>query len=60
MRKALRIIAIASGIVSAVSAAILGFMYLEDMLGYLKSLRSWGMEKYTAYRERIAQGEDYE
>ncbi len=35
MRKALRIIAVSSGIISVVSMAILGFVYLEDILGHL-------------------------
>ena len=40
MRKTLRIISIASGIVSAVSAVILASIYLEDMLGYLKKVKT--------------------
>ncbi|MBR5529539.1 MAG: hypothetical protein IKU57_03585 [Oscillospiraceae bacterium] len=39
MRKALRIIAITSGIISAVSALVLGVIYLEDMLGFMKKLK---------------------
>ena len=39
MRKALRIIAITAGIISAVSALVLGVIYLEDMLGFMKKLK---------------------
>ncbi len=36
MRKALRVLVVMSGIVCAVSAVILGFMYFEDIVSYLK------------------------
>ena len=40
MRKALRIIAIASAIVSVLSTVILGCIYLEDMLGLIKNIKN--------------------
>lgn len=40
MKKALRIIAMTTGIVSAVSAVILGCIYLEDMVGYVKKIKT--------------------
>ena len=40
MKKALRILAIASGIVSIVSMVVLGFLYLEDIAGYAKSVKN--------------------
>ena len=40
MRKALRIIAVTSGIISVVSAFILGCVYLEDIVENVKSLKS--------------------
>ena len=38
MRKALRIISIFAGIVSIVSAVILGWIYLEDIAGHIKKM----------------------
>ncbi len=40
MRKALRIISISSGIISILSAVILGFIYLEDMAGCIKKIKN--------------------
>lgn len=40
MRKALRIVTISAGIVSVVSAVILGFIYLEDIVGYLNKVKT--------------------
>ena len=40
MRKALRIITISAGIVSVVSAVVLGFIYLEDIVGYLNKVNT--------------------
>lgn len=40
MKKALRTLAIASGIVSIVSAVVLGILYLGDILGYVKCVKS--------------------
>ncbi len=40
MRKALRIVAISAGIVSVVSAVILGCVYFEDITGYIKKIKS--------------------
>ncbi len=40
MKKVLRIISISAAIVSAVSAVILGCIYLEDIAGYLKKVKS--------------------
>ena len=40
MRKALRIIAIASAIISILSTVILGCIYLEDMLGLIKNVKN--------------------
>lgn len=39
MKKVLWIIALAAGIVSGVSAFILGCLYLEDLVKYLKSAK---------------------
>lgn len=36
MRKALRIVAVSAGIVSVVSAVVLGCIYFEDITGQLK------------------------
>ena len=38
MRKVLRIISLSAGIVSVVSAVILGYVYLEDAAVYTKKL----------------------
>lgn len=43
MRKTLRIISITAGIISAVSAIILFFIYLEDVIGYVKKYK----DKFT-------------
>ncbi len=40
MRKALRIIAIAAGIISILSTVILGFVYLEDFFGQINKIKS--------------------
>lgn len=40
MRKALRIIAFASGMISVVATVVLGCVYLEDLLGCVKKLKS--------------------
>ena len=40
MRKALRIISISSGIISVVSAVILGCIYLEDVLGHIEKVKA--------------------
>ncbi len=40
MRKALRIVAFASGMISVVATVILGCIYLEDLLGRVKELKS--------------------
>lgn len=40
MRKALRIVAISAGIVSVVSAVVLGCIYLEDIAGHVKKLKT--------------------
>ncbi len=39
MRKALRIIAVYAGIISVISTIILGSIYLEDILVYIKSTK---------------------
>lgn len=40
MRKALRIISISAGIVSVVSAVVLGCIYLEDIAGHIKKVKT--------------------
>ncbi len=40
MRKALRIIAVSAGIVSVVSAVVLGCIYLEDIAGHIKKVKT--------------------
>ena len=40
MRRALGFIAIISGIVSIVSAVVLGCIYLEDFFGYIKRIKA--------------------
>lgn len=40
MRKALRIISLTAGIISVVSAVVLGCIYLEDMWGHLKRIKA--------------------
>lgn len=40
MRKALRIISVTAGIISVVSAIVLGYVYLEDIMGYIKEKRT--------------------
>ena len=40
MRKALRIISISAGIISVVSAVVLGYIYLEDIVGYIKKVKT--------------------
>lgn len=59
MRKALRIIAVSAGIVSVVSAVILGCVYLEDLLGYFKKFRSKISDRIsdTQYAEEELFGE---
>lgn len=40
MKKALKIAAVSAGIVSVVSAVVLGCIYLEDIAGYLKKVKT--------------------
>ena len=40
MRKALRIISISAGIVSVVSAVVLVCIYLEDIVGHIKKVKT--------------------
>lgn len=40
MRKALWIISISAGIVSAVSAIVLGCLYLEDIAGHIQKIKT--------------------
>ena len=40
MRKALRILSVSAGIVSVLSAVILGCMYLEDIAGYIDKIKT--------------------
>lgn len=40
MRKALRIVTISAGIVSVVSAVVLGFIYLEDVVEYINKVKT--------------------
>lgn len=40
MKKILRIIAISTGIISGVSAIVLSYIYLENIVGFLKSVKN--------------------
>ena len=40
MRKTLGIISISAGIISVVSAVVLGYIYLEDIVGYIKKVKT--------------------
>lgn len=40
MRKTLKIIALSTGIVSTAAAAVLGYIYLEDIAGYVKTVKT--------------------
>lgn len=40
MRKTLRIIAVSAGIISAVSAVVLGYIYLEDIVAYIEKVKT--------------------
>lgn len=40
MRKALRIISMSAGIISVVSAVILGCIYLEDLMGQIQKVKT--------------------
>lgn len=40
MRRALRIVAVSAGIVSMVSAIVLGCVYLEDIAGHIKKIKA--------------------
>jgi len=51
MRKALRIIAVASGIISVVSTVVLGFIYLEDILKYIKKTKAKLTPSESAYED---------
>lgn len=50
MKKALRIITVGAGLVSAVSAVILGCIYLEGAAGQLKGYAVKGLQKINAKR----------
>lgn len=39
MKKALRSIAVFAGIISAVATVVLGYIYLEDIVRYVKNAR---------------------
>lgn len=46
MRRALRIIGISSAITSILSMVILGYIYIEDILGYVKTKKpKWKLDK---------------
>ncbi len=40
MRKALRIVAVSTGVVSLVSSTVLGCIYVKDIAGHLKKIRT--------------------
>lgn len=40
MKKALRIAAVSAGIVSAVLVFVLGYIYLEEISGYIKKIKT--------------------
>ena len=56
MRKALRIILMSSGIISVVSAVVLGYIYVEDIYGYIKKVRVGFPSKLNNKKT----GEEYE
>ena len=57
MRKALRIISISAGIVSVVSAVVLGCIYLEDIVEHIKKVKTKITNKINAQKYI---GEEYE
>ena len=57
MRKALRIISISAGIVSVVSAVVLGCIYLEDIAGHIKKVKTRLTSKIN---DKKYIGEEYE
>ena len=57
MRKALRIVAVSAGIVSVVSAVILGCIYLEDITGHLKVYKT---KLFKKINEKKYIGEEYD
>ncbi len=50
MRKILRIISVSTGIVSVVSAVILGFIYLEDILKCFQKMKTRSEKKIRGNR----------
>ena len=47
MKKTLKIIAIASGIISAVSSVILAFIYLDEIVGQLNGIKTKIINKFS-------------
>lgn len=39
MKKTIKIIAVSSGVVGALSAVVLGCIYLKDITGYIKNVK---------------------
>ena len=50
MRKALRIIAVTSGIISVVSAIVLAFVYFEDIANQIKKIKDKISAKVSSAR----------
>ena len=59
MRKALKIVAVSAGIVSVVSAVVLGCVYLEDIAGHIKKIKSKISNKISDTKY-IGEEHDYE
>ncbi len=57
MRKALRIIALSSGIISIVSMVVLCFIYLEDLTGHLNIFKNKLFKKLSE-RNRLKEESD--
>lgn len=51
MRKILRIISISAGIISVVSALVLVCIYLEDIGGYIKKVKSKIIKKIIVQKQ---------
>lgn len=59
MKKALRIISISAGIVSAISAIILGCIYLKDIVRHIKKVKTSFISKMND-KKYIGEAYEYE
>lgn len=48
MRKTLRTITVFSGIISVVSAVVLGYVYLEDIITYIEKVKTKSASQISA------------